>query len=131
MSPLKVLADEAPRALDPVCGMKVDPATAKHRAEHGGETFWFCSAGCKAKFEADPAKYLAGHREAMGEPMHAPHGGHGGHAGHGASRAAAAPPPPVKPGTKWICPMDPEVESDRPGACPKCGMALEPDLSAA
>jgi Cu+-exporting ATPase len=90
--------------LDPVCGMTVDPATSKHRSEHGGRTFHFCSAGCKAKFEAAPERFLAGHREAMDLP----------------ALAAGAP------GTKWICPMDPEVESDRPGACPKCGMALEP-----
>jgi len=44
--------------LDPVCGMTVDPATAKHRSEHGGKTYYFCAAGCKAKFDADPGKYL-------------------------------------------------------------------------
>ena len=45
------------RVRDPVCGMRVDPATSKHRAENRGETFHFCSAGCKAKFEADPGRY--------------------------------------------------------------------------
>ena len=43
---------------DPVCGMMVDPRTAKHRAEHGGQTYYFCSAGCRTKFEADPKRYL-------------------------------------------------------------------------
>ena len=87
--------------------MTVDPATAKHRAEHAGQSYFFCSGSCKAKFEAQPEKFLGGHREAMGDPV------------------AAAD---VPAGTKWICPMDPEVESDKPGACPVCGMALEPEL---
>ncbi len=87
--------------IDPVCGMEVDPATAKHRTVHEGRTIYFCHAGCQKKFEANPAYFLAGNRSSMGA-------------------AAAAP------GTKWICPMDPEVESDVPAACPKCGMALEP-----
>ncbi len=109
---LRVLADEPPRppaagVLDVVCGMTVDPATAKHRAEHAGQSYFFCSGSCKTKFEAQPEKFLGGHREAMGEPV------------------AAAD---VPAGTKWICPMDPEVESDGPGACPVCGMALEPEL---
>ena len=47
-----------PRVSDPVCGMKVDPATSKHRFDHGGTTFHFCSAGCRAKFAADPEAYL-------------------------------------------------------------------------
>src|SRR4051794_17011537 len=51
--------DDAVRVTDPVCGMKVDPATSKHRFDHGGQTFHFCSAGCRTKFAADPAKYLA------------------------------------------------------------------------
>jgi Cu+-exporting ATPase len=98
------LHDPAPDgalAIDPVCGMEVDPATAEHSTVHEGRTYYFCHAGCRKKFEANPKHYLAGHREAMG----------------------AAPAPP---GTKWICPMDPEVESEVPAACPKCGMALEP-----
>jgi P-type Cu+ transporter len=53
-------APEAPvKAKDPVCGMSVDPATAKHRSEHEGSTYYFCCAGCKTKFDADPARYLA------------------------------------------------------------------------
>ena len=112
---LRVLADEPAQfpkpasagVLDVVCGMTVDPATAKHRTEHGGQSYFFCSPSCKTKFEANPGKFLGGHREAMGDPV-------------------AAGDVPVS--TKWICPMDPEVESDRPGACPICGMALEPEL---
>jgi len=85
---------------DPVCGMTVDPATARHRTEHQGEPFFFCSAGCKTKFEADPEKYLT----------------------------PQEPPPPAPPGTIYTCPMHPEVRQEGPGACPICGMALEPEL---
>src|SRR4051812_33650153 len=91
---------ETPTAVDPVCGMTVDPRHPRGGSHAvGGETFYFCAETCRRKFAADPGKYRAGLRE----PMH------------------AAPP-----GTKYICPMDPEVVSDRPGACPVCGMALEP-----
>ncbi len=86
-------------AKDPVCGMTVDRATARHFTKHEGEKFYFCSAGCKAKFEADPLSYLDGNRPA---------------------------PKPVPEGTLYTCPMHPEVISDHPGDCPKCGMALEP-----
>src|SRR4030095_4335646 len=55
-------------ALDPVCGMTVDPARAAGQCEHDGATYYFCSKGCLAKFAADPKKYLSGTRE----PMHAP-----------------------------------------------------------
>ncbi|MGG6896211.1 heavy metal translocating P-type ATPase [Rhizobium sp. BR 315] len=86
-------------AKDPTCGMTVDRATARHLAKHEGETFYFCSAGCKAKFEADPSAYLNGNRPTQ---------------------------KPVPKGTLYTCPMHPEVVSDHPGDCPKCGMALEP-----
>ena len=86
-------------AKDPACGMSVDRATARHFLKHEGEKFYFCSAGCKAKFEADPSAYLGGDRPA---------------------------PTPVPKGTLYTCPMHPEVVSDHPGDCPKCGMALEP-----
>ncbi|MCA2407232.1 heavy metal translocating P-type ATPase [Rhizobium leguminosarum] len=86
-------------ATDPVCGMTVDRSTAKHFLKANGEKFYFCSAACQAKFEADPAAYRNG------------------------NRPAAQPAPK---GTLYTCPMHPEVVSDRPGDCPKCGMALEP-----
>jgi Cu+-exporting ATPase len=88
-------------ALDPVCGMTVNPETAKNRTTHAGVEYVFCGAGCKAKFESDPAKYLKPKEEREPEP--------------------AAPP-----GTIYTCPMHPEVRQEGPGACPKCGMALEP-----
>ncbi|MCA0201035.1 MAG: heavy metal translocating P-type ATPase [Proteobacteria bacterium] len=84
---------------DPVCGMNVDPATAKHRADHAGQPFYFCSAGCRAKFEAGPRTYL-GERPA---PSH-----------------------PVDETAVYTCPMHPEVRQVGPGSCPICGMALEP-----
>ncbi len=90
---------------DPVCGMTVDPHTAKHRADHGGRTSYFCSAGCRAKFVADPAKYL--------------------------SPVASEAPDPVPEGTIYTCPMHPEIRQVGPGACPICGMALEPDVASA
>ena len=85
---------------DPVCGMSVDPHTAKYRHTHNGATYYFCSAGCQAKFVADPAKYL------------------------GPAKVEV----PVPAGTIYTCPMHPEVRRDGPGSCPICGMALEPLL---
>ncbi|MGJ4908725.1 heavy metal translocating P-type ATPase [Bradyrhizobium sp. HKCCYLS2033] len=88
------------KVIDPVCGMSVDPATSKHRFEHAGHTFHFCSAGCRTKFAAEPDKYL-GERE---------------------------PPPEMPAGTIYTCPMHPEIRQEGPGTCPICGMALEPDV---
>jgi len=97
------------KVLDPVCGMEVVPGKTSHTATHEGETFYFCSASCERKFRAEPAKYLGGKGQAC---CH----------GH-AAQAAGAPP---VPGAKYTCPMHPEVVQDGPGACPICGMALEP-----
>ncbi len=96
-------------AIDPVCGMTVDPAKAKASFEHEGRTYYFCCAGCQGKFAADPAKYLA--------PDWKPKGmGHGGH---------ARPAPAV-----YVCPMCPDVREATPVPCPSCGMALEPEMPA-
>ena len=100
-----------PGVLDPVCGMTVNPKTAQHQSEHGPQTVYFCSASCKAKFDADPKRYLAPVDAAQAAP----------------SEAAAKTPAIEAPGAVWICPMDPEVRSEKPGPCPKCGMALEPE----
>ena len=90
--------------IDPVCGMTVDPATAAGSFDYQGTTYSFCCQGCLTKFRADPQRYLA--------PASAQ------------STAPAVPPPP---GTKYVCPMCPEVLEEKPVPCPKCGMALEPD----
>ena len=85
--------------------MTVDPATSKHRFEHHGETFHFCSAGCRTKFAADPAKYLAKNEQDQ------------------------APEPEMPAGTIYTCPMHPEIRQIGPGSCPICGMALEPEVA--
>ncbi|WP_298671607.1 heavy metal-binding domain-containing protein, partial [uncultured Sphingomonas sp.] len=82
--------------------MAVDPTTTSHHATHEGRDYHFCSEGCRSKFIADPQRYLS------------------------------APKPeaePVIPGTIWTCPMHPEIRQDHPGACPICGMALEPEIA--
>ena len=84
---------------DPVCGMKVDPATSKHRFDHAGTTHHFCSARCRTKFAADPDAYL---------------------------RPKIAAPSPAAPGAIYTCPMHPQIRQVGPGSCPICGMALEP-----
>ncbi|HEX9842557.1 MAG TPA: YHS domain-containing protein, partial [bacterium] len=110
-----------PRAVDPVCGMEVDPA-GPHRLEHAGTTYHFCCGGCLKKFAADPARFLApaGHGHGHGNGHGHENGPMQGH-GH-------APAEPAPAGTRYVCPMCPEVEADQPSACPSCGMALEPDL---
>ena len=90
--------------IDPVCGMTVDPHTTPHRHTHHGHPYYFCSAGCRTKFAADPAKYLA---------------------------PEASDAPDVPAGTVYTCPMHPEVRQIGPGACPICGMALEPEIATA
>jgi Cu+-exporting ATPase len=87
--------------LDPVCGMTVDPHTTPHRHSHQHHTYYFCSAGCRTKFAADPAKYLD---------------------------KDSAPAEELPPGTVYTCPMHPEIRQVGPGSCPICGMALEPDV---
>jgi Cu+-exporting ATPase len=91
---------------DPVCGMSVDPATAKHQADYHGQPYYFCSAGCRAKFIANPDQYL---KTAAPQP------------------AKAAPGALVAPGTIYTCPMHQQIRRDAPGDCPICGMALEPE----
>jgi Cu+-exporting ATPase len=86
-------------ATDPVCGMRVDPQTAKHRLAYKGQDYFFCSGRCRERFEAEPDKFL--------QPK---------------------PPEPAAPaGTIYTCPMHPEVKQVGPGSCPICGMALEPE----
>jgi len=94
---------EGATTVDPVCGMTVDPAKSPHQAEHAGHAYHFCSAGCRTKFVADPARYLSPKSE----------------------------PAPAAPGATYTCPMHPEIRQIGPGACPICGMALEPELVSA
>jgi Cu+-exporting ATPase len=94
-------AKDGANVLDPVCGMTVDPATSRHRFAHQGETFHFCSAGCRGKFAADPAKSLD----------------------------AKQPQADVPAGTIYTCPMHPQIRQVGPGSCPICGMALEPEVA--
>ncbi len=103
---------------DPVCGMKVDPAISKHVLEHEEVRYAFCSAGCLAKFKADPGKYLA-------KPVAKPAACCGGHA-HQHAHPAQVPAATAAPGARYTCPMHPEVMQEGPGDCPKCGMALVP-----
>jgi Cu+-exporting ATPase len=86
-------------ATDPVCGMSVDPQTAKHRLAHKGQDYFFCSGRCRERFEAEPEKFLV----------------------------AKAPEPAAPAGAIYTCPMHPEVRQTGPGSCPICGMALEPE----
>jgi len=89
---------------DPVCGMTVNPATTLHRHQHRDHTYYFCSAGCRTNFAAEPARYL---------------------------KDKAAPAQAVPEGTIFTCPMHPEIRQTGPGSCPICGMALEPAMAAA
>ncbi len=104
-------------AIDPVCGMSVDPQIAPAQTAYQGKIYYFCCPHCLKKFDADPQKYLSGKPEPMALGIGLPSPSGRGVGGEGAP-----------PGTKreYICPMDPEVVSDKPGPCPKCGMALEP-----
>ena len=86
-------------AIDPVCGMRVDPATARHRTAYHGQDYFFCSGRCRERFEAEPEKFL--------QPKQ--------------------PEPAAPAGTIYTCPMHPEVRQVGPGSCPICGMALEPE----
>jgi P-type Cu+ transporter len=90
--------------VDPVCGMTISPESAAGSYEFDGTTYYFCNPSCLARFKAAPEAFL---------------------------KPKAVPEAPAPMGTQYFCPMDPEVRQDHPGACPKCGMALEPDLSTA
>ena len=101
-------ANHTPAAIgqstDPVCGMRVDPATTPHHAEHEGVAYHFCSARCREKFTADPLRYVS------------------------PAPAKAAQSPPTVAGAIYTCPMHPQIRQPGPGTCPICGMALEPEM---
>ncbi len=120
---------KSPLVKDPVCRMTVDPATARHKAEHAGATYYFCSAGCREKFFAEPERFLA-QASAHAGCAHAAHEGHD-HGAHGhvsSAPAGRAPSKPAPKGAIYTCPMHPEIRQDHPGSCPICGMALEPEI---
>lgn len=85
--------------VDPVCGMQVNPTDAAYTSHYAGKDYYFCSAQCKHQFEKDPQRYLSSQHPM--EPVEMPDGGY------------------------YTCPMHPEIKQKGPGACPKCGMALE------
>lgn len=89
-------------AIDPVCGMSVDPATAKHRVHHAGQDYYFCSSSCRERFLDDPQKYVGS--------------------------KIAIPTAAGAEGTMYICPMHPQIRQVGPGNCPICGMTLEPEM---
>jgi P-type Cu+ transporter len=91
-------------ALDPVCGMTVEPATAAGKSDYRGTTYYFCSKHCLAAFESNPEPYASGKKPAA---------------------------MPAHPGAQYTCPMHPEIVQPGPGSCPKCGMALVPMGAAA
>src|SRR5271166_2341752 len=119
---------------DPVCGMNVNPASTKHTHNHGGKNYYFCCAPCVEKFKADPEKYLRPQTPAnsaglvtlgalpTSTPDHikAPQNIH-----------QISPLPSTTHAPAYVCPMCPEVRATKPGACPSCGMALEPDVPVA
>jgi Cu+-exporting ATPase len=86
---------------DPVCGMIVDPATSQHRFDYRGETYHFCSEGCRTRFAADPPQYLDKTKPKVAAPE----------------------------GTIYTCPMHPQIRQNGPGNCPICGMTLEPEVA--
>ncbi len=100
-SPLSKATTTAPTAIDPVCGMQVDPLTTSHHALLAGTDYHFCSARCRGRFVAEPEKFLT--------PSAAELGG-------------------APAGTIYTCPMHPQIRQEGPGTCPICGMALEPEM---
>ncbi len=114
--PLNLIATPTPRKslpmmsqasqgeIDPVCGMTVQPTTAAGSYEYHGKKYYFCAARCLEKFKADPEYYLMPPERRIPKPV----------------------PVPVEGSVQYVCPMDPEVLETKPGACPICGMALEP-----
>ena len=102
---------------DPVCGMSVDPLRAAAQVEHADKNYFFCGKGCAEKFRAAPEAMLARDRERQLAKAGAP--------------ATPKVAPPQSAANLYTCPMDPEVQQSHAGACPKCGMALEPAIPAA
>src|SRR5438552_14633834 len=106
---------------DPVCGMTVDPASAKAKADHAGRTYYFCCTECEQKFQAAPEEYRKPKPSGLvtlGMPPQ--------HGSHSPLVGISASPRPA-PGTAYVCPLCPEVRESKLVPCPSCGMALEPE----
>ncbi|HEX2928864.1 MAG TPA: heavy metal-binding domain-containing protein, partial [Candidatus Binatia bacterium] len=109
---------------DPICDMTVEPDSAAGKFEFNGQAYYFCSAHCQKLFQSDPAKYLRAAETRKNAPAQVPEERRPLH--------HAATTKPESLGAIYTCPMDPEVRLQGPGACPKCGMSLDPlDVSAA
>ncbi|MGA2203756.1 MAG: heavy metal translocating P-type ATPase [Terriglobales bacterium] len=131
--------DPAPsfaKAKDPVCGMDVNPATARYKTLHNGKEYFFCSAGCLAKFQANPEKILSSPPKPMtmtsglvslGAPTGIPKMVMPTLTTPTLSTPAAVGAGKQKDTRTYVCPMYPEVRQIGPGPCPKCGMALDPE----
>src|SRR6266478_5019292 len=115
---------EGVAAVDPVCGMKVDTVTAAFKTQHEGGEYFFCSAGCLAKFQSSPETILVSPPKPMGSGLVSLGSGHG-MASAPAKSAAAADGAGKSDARAYVCPMCAEVRQIGPGPCPKCGMALE------
>ena len=98
-----------PQAIDPVCGMKVNPQTAPAKAQWNGKNWYFCNPKCQERFVAAPLQFVDDH----------------------GTRLPPKPKAAQPANTVYVCPMDPEVREPKPGACPICGMALEPENAGA
>ena len=131
MENTKPAAGQGATEVDPVCGMKVNPATAKFSHEHAGKNYFFCCAGCREKFTADPEKVLSSPPKKMGTGLVSL-----GMTPAGIAHAATSKAAPVaqerarRDERTYVCPMCPEVRQVGPGPCPSCGMALEPESPA-
>ena len=133
-------AVQSKSAIDPVCGVTVDPARAPGKQKHGEETYYFCSRRCMVKFIANPDAFLKPGLQEVPDPSAVEISMH--RAAKGVQRSSTGADAPEisadrvaessQPAKKdheagvYVCPMDPEVRQDKPGPCPKCGMALEP-----
>jgi P-type Cu+ transporter len=122
-------------AKDPICGMTVDPTKAAATIDYEGHPYYFCSKGCAAKFQHDPAKFLAASAATTGHGSRSPHA-HGQIAPASLTQIAATTPSNSSQhtnlaeksgeGIRYTCPMHPQIVQIGPGSCPICGMALEP-----
>src|SRR5258708_6376774 len=113
---------------DPVCNMDVNPDRAKYTHDHLGQRYYFCSPGCEKKFSENPTEYVkrqnadtARSRNDVLQPSAAPRTAEYSHHPTDGRKVAGQ-------GTEtYVCPMDPEGRSSKPGPCQKCAMPLEPE----